>query len=204
MVHQRRVAFLLVSRKSQEQPIALEHRLSRVRSAVVSRSTAEARIGQTSVTLTVLLAAGVLGSLAGGAAADRFGAQRSIVGVLGMTVPVGLVVASQSPSVMLLYIVAAAAGFLLTGAYTALTVAGQQSMPNNAGMVTGLNVGLASGLGGLAVAPLALMAEQIGLRAALALALITGPLVAVAICPLLASTTQPTATSDPEQDADQE
>ena len=144
--------------------------------------------GQTALMLTVFLAAGVLGSLAGGAAADRFGARRIIVAALALTVPVGLVVALESPNATLLYVVAAGAGFLLTGAYTGLTVAGQQSMPDNAGMVTGLNVGLASGLGGLAVAPLALIAEHVGLRPALAAALIAGPLVALAICPLLRST----------------
>jgi FSR family fosmidomycin resistance protein-like MFS transporter len=152
--------------------------------------------GQTAALLTVLLAAGVLGSLAGGAAADRFGARRSIAAALALTVPVGLVVALASPNAVLLYVVAAGAGFLLTGAYTGLTVAGQQLLPNNAGMVTGLNVGLASGLGGLAVAPLALLAEHVGLRAALALALIAGPLVAVAICPLLASASEAMAATD--------
>jgi FSR family fosmidomycin resistance protein-like MFS transporter len=149
--------------------------------------------GQTALMLTVLLAAGVLGSLAGGAAADRFGARRIIAAALVLTVPFGLVVALEGPNSMLLYVVAAGTGFLLTGAYTALTVAGQQSMPNNAGMVTGLNVGLASGLGGLAVAPLALIAEHVGLRSALAAALIAGPLVALAICPLLRSASATTA-----------
>jgi FSR family fosmidomycin resistance protein-like MFS transporter len=138
--------------------------------------------------LTTFLAAGVLGSLSGGTAADWFGARRIIVGALMLTIPVGLVVAFINPGTSLLFVVAAVAGFLLTGAYTGLTVAGQQQMPGSAGMVTGLNVGLSSGIGGLAVAPLALLAEHIGLRPALALALIAGPTIAVALCPLLAWT----------------
>jgi hypothetical protein len=64
-------------------------------------------------------------------------------------------------------------------------------------MVTGLNVGLSTGIGGLAVAPLALLAEHVGLQSALALALIAGPLVAAALCPVLSSTSE-TPTGDDE------
>jgi FSR family fosmidomycin resistance protein-like MFS transporter len=131
--------------------------------------------------LTVFLAAGVLGSLACGTASDRLGARWIIAGALLLAIPIGLGLGLGQPSGPMLYVVAAASGFLLTGAYTGLTLAGQQRLPDNAGMVTGLNVGLTSGIGGLAVVPLASLADDIGIRSAVALALTIGPLLAVAI-----------------------
>jgi FSR family fosmidomycin resistance protein-like MFS transporter len=131
--------------------------------------------------VTVFLAAGVLGSLVGGAASDRVGARWIIAGTLVLTVPVGLTVALVEPAGPSLFALAAASGFLLTGANTGLTLAGQQQLPDDAGMVTGLNVGLTSGIGGLAVVPLASLADDVGLRIALASALTAGPLLALAV-----------------------
>jgi FSR family fosmidomycin resistance protein-like MFS transporter len=131
--------------------------------------------------LTVFLAAGVLGSLACGTASDRLGARWIIAGALLLAIPIGLGLGLGQPSGPMLFVVAAASGFLLTGAYTGLTLAGQQRLPDNAGMVTGLNVGLTSGIGGLAVVPLASLADDIGIRMAISLALTIGPLLAIAI-----------------------
>jgi FSR family fosmidomycin resistance protein-like MFS transporter len=131
--------------------------------------------------LTVFLAAGALGSLACGSASDRLGARRMVAGVLTLTIPLGPGVALIEPGGLALFALAAMSGFLLTGAYTGLTVAGQRQLPDNAGMVTGLNVGLTTGLGGLAVIPLAALADDIGLRTALSVALLLGPLAALAI-----------------------
>lgn len=131
--------------------------------------------------LTVFLAAGVLGSLIGGAASDRLGARWIFAGSLALTIPIGLLLALAQPNGLGLFAVAATSGLLLTGSYTALTVAGQEHLPDDAGMVTGLNVGLTSGIGGLAVVPLAALADDLGIRAALALALIVGPVLAAGI-----------------------
>jgi hypothetical protein len=46
--------------------------------------------------------------------------------------------------------------------------------------------------------PLALLAEYVGLRSALALALTAGPLIAIAICPFLDWTSEMTAGAHPE------
>jgi FSR family fosmidomycin resistance protein-like MFS transporter len=45
----------------------------------------------------------------------------------------------------------------------ALTVRGQELMPGSVAMVSGLMLGFTVGMGGLAVTPLAALAEQIGL-----------------------------------------
>lgn len=131
--------------------------------------------------LTVFLAAGALGSLACGSASDRLGARRVVAGALALAVPLGLGMILVEPRGLGLFAFAATTGFLLTGAYTGLTVAGQRRLPDNTGMVTGLNVGLTTGLGGLAVIPLAALADDVGLRTALAGALILGPLLALVI-----------------------
>ena len=47
----------------------------------------------------------------------------------------------------------------------ALTVRAQELMPDSAAMVSGLMLGFAVGMGGLAVTPMAALAEHIGLAA---------------------------------------
>ena len=54
-------------------------------------------------------------------------------------------------------------GLLLNGSFVVLAVRGQESVPGNLGMVSGLMLGLSIGLGGLAVAPMAAVAERAGL-----------------------------------------
>src|SRR5437867_1028276 len=55
----------------------------------------------------------------------------------------------------------------LYGSFVVLAVRGQESMPGNLGMVSGLMLGLSIGLGGLAVAPMAAVAERAGLEVVL-------------------------------------
>ena len=62
-----------------------------------------------------------------------------------------------------LLIGAALVGLTLTGSMVALTVRGQELMPGSVAMVSGLMLGFAVGMGGLAVTPLAALAEVIGL-----------------------------------------
>src|SRR3712207_5905581 len=52
-----------------------------------------------------------------------------------------------------------------SGSTVALTVRGQELMPGSVAMVSGLMLGFTVGMGGLAVTPLAALAEQIGLGA---------------------------------------
>ena len=61
----------------------------------------------------------------------------------------------------------AACGFFLNGSWISLTVRGQESVPGSIAMMSGLMLGLSVGLGGIAVTPFGLLAEQFGLRAVL-------------------------------------
>ncbi|MFN8633940.1 MAG: MFS transporter [Chloroflexota bacterium] len=113
--------------------------------------------------LALLLFFGGVGGLIAGFLADRFGRDAVIVGSLLLSPPCGwLMLHGPGPS---LWIGAALVGLTLTGSMVALTVRGQELMPGSVAMVSGLMLGFTIGMGGLAVTPLAALAERIGLSA---------------------------------------
>jgi FSR family fosmidomycin resistance protein-like MFS transporter len=111
--------------------------------------------------LAVLLFFGGVGGLIAGFLADRFGRDTVIVGSLMLSPPCGWLML-HGPGPFLL-IGAALVGLTLTGSMVALTVRGQELMPGSVAMVSGLMLGFAIGMGGLAVTPMAALAERIGL-----------------------------------------
>jgi MFS transporter, FSR family, fosmidomycin resistance protein len=130
--------------------------------------------------LTVMLAAGALGTLVGGRLADRFG--RRIVLRTSMAVLTPLIV------VMLLGGVGVAIGALaLIGAATIATfsvtvVMGQEYLPSRLGIASGVTLGLAIGFGGLGAAVLGVIADATSLRTALEIvALLPLPALALAM-----------------------
>ena len=113
--------------------------------------------------LTLFLLSGAVGGLAGGWLADRLGRDRVIIVSLLSAAPFCLLLAAQ-PSVGVAFVVATAvSGMLLNGSFVVLAVRGQESLPGSLGMVSGLMLGLSIGMGGLAVAPMALVAERAGI-----------------------------------------
>ena len=84
-----------------------------------------------------------------------------IVGSLLLSPPCGLLML-HGPG-PLLWVGAALVGLTLTGSMVAMTVRGQELMPGSVAMVSGLMLGFTVGMGGLAVTPLAALAEVIGL-----------------------------------------
>jgi FSR family fosmidomycin resistance protein-like MFS transporter len=138
-------------------------------------------LGGSAQTITAYLTAGAIGGLVGGFAADRWGRDRVIVGAMLAMVPFGLLVATRTDPDTAFFAAAAGAGFLMNASLVVLTIRGQESVPGSVGMVTGIMLGLSIGLGGLAVAPVALLAEKIGLSAATALVSCAGLMGAVAM-----------------------
>jgi FSR family fosmidomycin resistance protein-like MFS transporter len=128
--------------------------------------------------LTVFLISGGLGGLVGGAAADRLGRDRVVIGSLLLSVPFGVYLGVVGWFDLTVWLAAAAVGFFLNGSWVSLTVRAQESIPGSIAMMSGLMLGLSIGLGGLAVTPIGILAEQIGLGTVL-----TG----VACLPLLAA-----------------
>lgn len=138
-------------------------------------------LGEAAQTMSVFLFAAAIGGFLGGMAADRWGRDRVIIGSLLLSVPFGVAVALRPEVDILFYLTAAAAGFFLNSSFVVLTIRGQESLPASTGMITGITLGLSIGLGGLAVTPMALLAEQIGLPGATAIAASMGVLAALAM-----------------------
>jgi MFS transporter, FSR family, fosmidomycin resistance protein len=113
--------------------------------------------------LTVFLLAGALGGFAGGIAGDRWGRDRLVVASLLLSVPFGVLLGLQSEFGPVFWLATATSGFFLNASWITLTVRGQESVPGSIAMMSGMMLGLSVGLGGLAVTPLGLVAEWIGL-----------------------------------------
>lgn len=132
--------------------------------------------------LTVMLAAGAIGTLIGGRLADRFG--RRVVLRTSMAVLTPLIV------VLLLGGVGVAIGALaLIGAATIATfsvtvVMGQEYLPSRLGIASGVTLGLAIGFGGLGAAILGVIADATSLRTALEVVAVL-PLPALALAMML-------------------
>jgi FSR family fosmidomycin resistance protein-like MFS transporter len=133
---------------------------------------------QAAEVLTVFLISGGIGGLVGGAAADRLGRDRVVIGSLLLSVPFGVYLGVVGWFDLTVWLAAAAVGFFLNGSWVSLTVRAQESIPGSIAMMSGLMLGLSIGLGGLAVTPIGILAEQVGLGTVL-----TG----VACLPLLAA-----------------
>lgn len=113
--------------------------------------------------LTLYLLSGAVGGLAGGWLADRVGRDRVIVSSLLAAAPFCAMLALQEGVGPAFVVATSVSGMLLNGSFVVLAVRGQESMPGSLGMVSGLMLGLSIGLGGLAVAPMALVAERAGI-----------------------------------------
>ena len=114
--------------------------------------------------LTVYLLSGAIGGLIGGWLADRVGRDRVIVASLLGAAPFCVLLALQETVGPTFILATAISGMLVNGSFVVLAVRGQESMPGSLGMVSGLMLGLSIGLGGLAVAPMAIVAERAGIQ----------------------------------------
>ena len=108
--------------------------------------------------LFAFLAAAAVGTVAGGPIGDRFGRKHviwfSILGTLpfSLALPyVGLV-----PTILLTIVI----GLILSSAFSAIVVFGQELMPTKIGTIAGLFFGLAFGIGGLGAAGLGWLADE--------------------------------------------
>ena len=113
------------------------------------------------ILLFVFLAAVAAGTIAGGPIGDKLGRRIviwvSILGVLPFTLllpHVGLTM-----TVVLSVII----GFILSSAFPAIVVYGQEMMPGRVGMVSGLFFGFAFGIGGMGAAALGILADWKGI-----------------------------------------
>lgn len=136
---------------------------------------------QGSTALSLMLVAGALGTVAGGLMADRF----SRIGLVRVTlclVPFLLLLAVICKSSPWAMAALASLGFVLFMPFSVMVVLGQEYLPNRVGTASGVTIGLAGTVGGLATPLLGHIADVHGLHAALSSLIVVA--VAAAVLPL--------------------
>jgi MFS transporter, FSR family, fosmidomycin resistance protein len=119
--------------------------------------------GAGNAALTAMLVAGAAGTYAGGRVVDRLGRRRLVVGSTAITIPV-LVALVVAPSPVPAGLLTALAGFLIILTFSITVVMSQEYLPSRLGLASGVSLGLAIGVGGIAAALMGLVADAFGLR----------------------------------------
>jgi FSR family fosmidomycin resistance protein-like MFS transporter len=134
------------------------------------------------VLLSLFLLMGAIGTLFGGRLADRFGRRAVLLGSFVISTPLILVYAVAGGLVGEIALVLSGAAVI--GTFGVSLVLSQEYMPNRVGMASGLSIGLAIGLGGVAALTLGAVADAVDLETAVA-ATAAGPAVAFFVTLLL-------------------
>jgi FSR family fosmidomycin resistance protein-like MFS transporter len=132
--------------------------------------------------LFLMLLAGATGTLLIGAVADRVGLRRTMVATQALLAPLMLVFVYVGG------VVGAAAlmlvGMCVVGTFGVTMVLSQLYLPRHVGMASGLSIGLAMGVGGVAAVVLGAVADAVDLKTALTISAIA-PVFGVVLCLLL-------------------
>jgi FSR family fosmidomycin resistance protein-like MFS transporter len=123
---------------------------------------------QANVGLTLMLAAGVAGTMFGGRLADRVGRKTTFVASTCGAAPVILAFVASTgavPNLYLAYAFAMFVGFVIVASQTAFVVMGQEYLPNRLGIASGVTLGLAISIGGAGTPVLGLIADRVSLQA---------------------------------------
>lgn len=119
--------------------------------------------------LTIYLCGSVIGGLIGGALNDKIGYKKVILWALIFTlIPTMYLLFAQQINI-LMYIALFVGGGLVMAANPGAIVWGQDLLPDNPGMASGMMLGLSFGLGGFGTMLTGSLAESYGLTMALAL-----------------------------------
>ena len=124
------------------------------------------------------LIAGAVGTLAGGRLADRFGRRPVLRWSFVVATPLILVYVLVGGPLGIAAVVLAGAAVI--GTFGVSLVMSQEYMPGRVGMASGLSIGLAIGLGGVAALTLGAVADAVDLRTAV-LATALGPSLALVV-----------------------
>jgi MFS transporter, FSR family, fosmidomycin resistance protein len=136
--------------------------------------------GAGNAALTAMLVAGAGGTLIGGRVVDRLGRRRLVVGSTALTIPL-LVALVLAPSPLTAGLLTALAGFVIIATFSITVVMSQEYLPNRVGLASGVSLGLAIGVGGIAAALMGLVADAYGLRTVMWLIVaVAVPMVALA------------------------
>lgn len=120
-----------------------------------------------SAALTVFVAAGAVGSLTGGWLADRWRRLATVRLGYACAIP-ALVALAAAPDVAVAFCAAIVSGLALFLPFAVQVTLGQDYLPNRIGTASGVTLGLAISIGGLAAPLFGFLADRYGLAAALA------------------------------------
>lgn len=121
----------------------------------------ELSLDQIALMVTVIAITGALGTLLGGFLAERIG-RRNVI-LMASVLVVGALFVFWQGSGWIQLLALALVGTFLSMPWPICVVMVQEAMPNNVGLASGLTLGLAYGVSGLAVAALGRMADVVGL-----------------------------------------
>src|SRR3954471_6315715 len=112
--------------------------------------------------LSVMLVAGAVGTLVGGRLVDRIGRRRVLVGSMALQFPLLLLFMAAGRGV-LAGVLLGAVGFVTIMSFSVTVVMGQEYLPHRLGVASGVTLGFAIGVGGVAAALLGVLADRAGL-----------------------------------------
>jgi FSR family fosmidomycin resistance protein-like MFS transporter len=112
--------------------------------------------------LTAMLVAGAAGTLVGGRLVDRIGRRRVLVGSMALQLPLLLAFMVAGGGV-LATVLLAAIGFVTIMSFSVTVLMGQEYLPHRLGIASGVTLGFAIGVGGVAAALLGALADHAGL-----------------------------------------
>jgi len=115
--------------------------------------------------VSLFLGAGVAGTLLGGIAADRFGRRTFLIASMAALPPLLLMLTRTNGVVTML--AATIAGMASVSTFSVVMVMAQDLMPERIGMISGLIIGFAVGMGGVGVTLLGAIADRWGLQTAM-------------------------------------
>ncbi len=115
--------------------------------------------------VSVFLLGGAIGTLVGSPVADRWGYKRYLMMSLTLTsLLLPLILVTHG---LMLFVTLGAVGMVLISSFTVTMVMAQELLPNRMGMASGLMAGFAIGTGGIGVTLLGVIADHLGVPAAL-------------------------------------
>jgi len=110
----------------------------------------------------LMLFTGSIGGLAGGFMADRYG--RRLIAIVSLCVASPLFVMFLLTSGLTSIVFLALAGAFLLATFSVTVTLAHNVIKNNAGMASGLMLGFGTGIGGLGVGLMGLLAEHVGVK----------------------------------------
>ncbi|MEB3100444.1 MFS transporter [Ferviditalea candida] len=116
---------------------------------------------QTQIYIFLFLAAGAIGTFLGGPLSDRLGKRNILLFSMLGSAPLAMLL--PYANLFWAYVISLVNGFIILSSFSVLVVYAQELMPGRVGMVSGLTIGLAFGMGAIGSAVLGGLADKIGI-----------------------------------------